>query len=107
MPFSRESFLVAQMVKDLPAMQKTRAQSLGREDPLEKGKTTHSSMLAWRIPWREECGRRLTLHRPTLHTCMNGLHLDPQTSYPGYHVRLLQLYHSDANEIKTKNKKMH
>ena len=38
---------------------------------------------------------------------MNGLHLDPQTSYPGYHVRLLQLYHSDANEIKTKNKKMH
>ena len=51
--------------------------------------------------------KRLTLHRPTLHTCMNGLHLDPQTSYPGYHVRLLQLYPSDANEIKTKSKKMH
>ena len=43
--------LVAQLVKNLPAMRKTWAQSLGWEDPLEKGKATHSSMLAWRIPW--------------------------------------------------------
>ena len=43
--------LVAQLVKNLPAMQETWVQSLDREDPLEKGKATHSSILAWRIPW--------------------------------------------------------
>ena len=43
--------LVAQQVKNLPAMQETWVQSLGWEDPLEKGKATHSSILAWRIPW--------------------------------------------------------
>ena len=43
--------LVAQLVKNLPAMQETWVQSLGWEDPLEKGKTTHSCILAWRIPW--------------------------------------------------------
>ena len=43
--------LVAQMVKHLPAMQETWVQSLGREDPLEKEMATHSSILAWRIPW--------------------------------------------------------
>ena len=48
--------LVAQMVKNLPAMQETQLQSPGREDPLEKGMTTHSSILAWRIPWTEEPG---------------------------------------------------
>ena len=49
--------LVAQMVKTLPAMQETQVQSLGQEDPLEKDTTTHSSILAWRIPRREEPGR--------------------------------------------------
>jgi len=44
------------MVKILPAMQETWARSLGQEDPLEKGMTTHSSILAWRIPWTEEPG---------------------------------------------------
>ena len=48
--------LVAQMVKNLPAMQETQVQSLGSEDPLEKGITTHSSILAWRIPWTEDPG---------------------------------------------------
>ena len=48
--------LVAQMVKNLPAMQETRVRSLGRRDHLEKGKATHSSILAWRIPWTEESG---------------------------------------------------
>ena len=43
--------LVAQLVKNLPAMQETWVLSLGREDPLENGKATHSSILAWRIPW--------------------------------------------------------
>ena len=43
--------LVAQLVKNLPAMQETWVRLMGREDPLEKGKATHSSILAWRIPW--------------------------------------------------------
>ena len=48
--------LVAQMVKNPPAMQETWARSLGWEDPLEKEIATHSSILAWRIPWTEEPG---------------------------------------------------
>ena len=44
------------MVKNLPAMQETRALSLGWEDPLEKGMANHSSILVWRIPWTEEPG---------------------------------------------------
>ena len=44
------------MGKNLPAMQETQVQSLGWEDPLEKGMATHSSILAWRIPWTEEPG---------------------------------------------------
>ena len=46
--------LVAQLVKNLPTMQETRVQFLGQEDPLEEGMATHSSVLAWRIPWTEE-----------------------------------------------------
>ena len=49
--------LVAQMVKSLPAVQETGVRSLGWEDPLEKGTVTHSSILAWRIPWIEEPGK--------------------------------------------------
>ena len=45
------------MVKNLPAMQETWDQSLSLENPLEKGMATHSSILAWRIPWTEEPGR--------------------------------------------------
>ena len=48
--------LVAQMVKNLPTIQETRVQSLGWEDPLEKGMATHSSILAWKIPWTGEAG---------------------------------------------------
>ena len=47
---------MAQMVKNLPAMQETQVQSLGWEDPLKKEMATHSSILAWRIPWTEEAG---------------------------------------------------
>ena len=50
------SALVAQMVKNLPAMQETGVRSLGQEDPLEKGMANHSSILAWRIPWTVEPG---------------------------------------------------
>ena len=49
--------LVAQMVKNLPAMRETGVQSLGREDALEKTMDNHSSILAWRIPWTEEPDR--------------------------------------------------
>ena len=48
--------LVAQMVKNPPAMQETQFPLLGQEDPLEKGVATHSSVLVWRIPWTEEPG---------------------------------------------------
>jgi len=44
------------MVKNPPSMQETWVQSLGQEDPLEKGMATHSTILAWRIPWPEEPG---------------------------------------------------
>ena len=52
-----EDSLVAQTIKHLPAMQETQVRSLHQEDPLEKEITTHSSILAWRIPWTEEPGR--------------------------------------------------
>ena len=48
---------MAQIVKNLPAIQETGVQSLGQEDILEKGMATHSSTLAWEIPWTEEPGR--------------------------------------------------
>ena len=48
--------LVAQMAKNLPAMQQSRIQSLCQDDPLEKEMATHSSNLAWKIPWTEEPG---------------------------------------------------
>ena len=48
--------LVAQMVKNLPAVRETQVQFVGWEDPLEKGTATHCSILAWRIPWTEEPG---------------------------------------------------
>ena len=54
--------LVAQTVKNLPAMQETRVQSLGQENPLEKGMANHSSILAWRIPWTEEPDWWATVH---------------------------------------------
>ena len=49
--------LVAQTLKNLLAMQETQVRSLGQEAPLEKGMATHSSILAWRIPWTEEPGK--------------------------------------------------
>ena len=52
--YSFRASLIAQLVKNLPAMQETWVRSLGKEDPLEKEVATHSSILAWRIPWTEE-----------------------------------------------------
>ena len=54
---SIQASLVAQTVKSLPAVQETRVQSLGQEGTLEKEMATHSSILAWKIPWTEEPGR--------------------------------------------------
>ena len=58
---------MAQLVKNLPAVQETWVQSLGREDPLEKEMATHSSFLAWRISWTESLDRNVsdTAERPT------------------------------------------
>ena len=56
-PGRRRASLVAQMVKRLPEVRETQVGSLGWEDPLEKEMETHSSTLAWRIPWTEEPGR--------------------------------------------------
>ena len=53
---------MAQTLKNLPAMQETQVQSVDQEDSLEKGMATHSSILAWRIPWTEEPGG-LQIHR--------------------------------------------
>ena len=55
---------MALLVKNPPAMQETQVRSLGWEDPLEKEMATHSSILAWRIPWTEEL-RELTVHGVT------------------------------------------
>ena len=64
---------MAQMVKNPPTMQETWLQSLGQEDPLEKGMTTHSSNLAWRIPWTEEPGVLQSMGLPRVrHDCHSG-----------------------------------
>ena len=72
LPFLYDRFLIAQLVKNLPVMQETWVQSLGWKDPLENRKATHSSILAWRIPWTvQSMGRKesdtteqLSLHIP-------------------------------------------
>ena len=70
---------VAWWVKNLPAMQETQVQSLGWEDPLEDGMTTHSGILAWRVPWTEEPGRlwairvaksQTRLKQVSMHACI-------------------------------------
>ena len=68
--------LVAQMVKRLPTMRETWVQSLGQEDLLEKEMATHSSILAWKIPWTEEPGRLQSMGHflsfPLLYNCDAG-----------------------------------
>ena len=63
---------MAQWVKNLPAMQETRVRSLGQRDPLEEEMTTHSSILAWEIPWTKEPGR------------LQSIGLQSQTGLIGY-----------------------
>ena len=78
--------LVAQMVKNLPAMQEIQVQSLGQEVPLERGMATHSSILAWRIPWTEEPGG-LQIHRTARSWTLLSDDAFMLTSFPQ------QLYH--------------
>ena len=75
------SSLVAEMVKNLPAMQETQVQSMGQEDPLENGMATHSS-IAWRIPWTEEPGglQSLELQRIKHDWVTNTSHIFPDQS---------------------------
>ena len=56
-----KTVILAQLLKNLPAMQVTWVQSLGQKDPLKKGMATHSGILAWRIPWTEELGGLLSM----------------------------------------------
>ena len=67
--------LVAQMVKHLPTMLETQVQSLGWEDPLEKEVATHSSTLAWKIPWTEEHGRLQSMRSEKSRTQLNDFTL--------------------------------
>ena len=67
--------LVAQTVKRLSTMRETRIQSLGQEDPLEKEMATHSSTIAWKIPWMEEPGRLQSVGSQTVgHNRATSLH---------------------------------
>ena len=93
--------LVAQTVKNLPAMQETRARSLGWKDPLEEGMATHSSILAWRIPWTEEPGRLQSMSLQTVghtwvtnhsHSLLQGIFLIQASNLGLLHCRRI-LYH--------------
>ena len=77
---------VAQMVKNLPAMQETQVQSLDWEDALEKGMVTHSNILAWRIPWTDKPGRLQSTElqrvgRDRVTNTITQLYLDYQKQY--------------------------
>ena len=64
----KSGFPGGSVVKNLPAMQQTRVQSLGQEDPLEMEMAMHSSTLAWKIPWMEEPGGLQSMGSPEFHT---------------------------------------
>ena len=66
--FHNGASFIAQLVKNLPAVQETQVRSLGWEDPLEKEMATHLSILAWRIPWTEEPGRLQSMGSKELDT---------------------------------------
>ena len=88
--------LVVQMVKNLPAMQESWVQSLGWEDPLEKGTATHSSILAWRISWSEEAGGLQSMGLQAAgHDCMTNIFtqwISNAMALPGQGIFLIQLY---------------
>ena len=69
--------LVPQLIKNPPAKQETRVQSLGREDPLEKETAAHSNTLAWRVPWTEEPGRLQSMGSQRVGHRATSLHFIP------------------------------
>ena len=71
---SPEASRIAQMEKNLPAMWETRVPSLGKEDTLEKEMATHTSILAWRIPWTEEPGELQSMGLPRVGHMCTGIH---------------------------------
>ena len=77
------AFLVTQTVKNLPAMQETQVQSLGQEDPLEKGMAAHSSILAWSFPWTEEPGRIQSMGSQRVRHDWATKHSTWEMSFPG------------------------
>ena len=81
---------MTQMVKNLPAMQETRVQSVGQEDPLENGMATHSSIPAWRIPWTEESGTILKEISPEY--SLEGLMLKLKLQYFGHLMQKTDLF---------------
>jgi len=90
---------VAQMVKNLPAIQETQFRSLGRDGPLEKGKATHSSILAWRIPWTEEPGgpQSAGLHRVGHDERLTHTHtVTPCLAF----WRITKLFHSGCTSLR-------
>ena len=102
--------LVAQMVKKLPAMQETEVQSLGQEDPLEKGMETHSSILAWEIPWTEDPGGLQSMgHKElgtttfysvfTLSSCTYVFTNDISTIFGSFPSTLTQMVLYEAHDI--------
>ena len=120
--------LVAQMVNNLHGVQETWVQALGREDPLEKGMATHSSIPVWRIPWTEEPGRLQSIgsqrvgHNLTtnthIHTCFEGGALNNTDAGPkkatvqkeGQKISSISCnlyYDTERNEIKFCQKAKH
>jgi len=80
--------LVAQTVKNLPALQETWVQFLGQENPLEKGMATHSSIVAWRIPWAEEL-KWATLHGVAKSWTLLSYYFGPSLLFIKTNIRIL------------------
>ena len=100
--------LVAQLVKKLPAMQETWVQSLGWEDPLEKGKATHSSILAWRIPWTiQSMGSQRVRHDWVIFTFpqCTGIHVPVFSLSPLTLYGLQAVSHESNTSTSVKKKK--
>ena len=86
----KRASLVAQMVMSLPAMRETQVQSLGWEDPLEKGMATHSSILVWRIPWTEESGQLQSMGFQRVgHGWATNTHFQQRNVFGNYLLKLL------------------
>ena len=86
----KEASLVAQWVNHLPTMRETQLWSLGQEVPLEKEMATHSSILAWKIPWTEEPDRLQSMGSQRVgHNWATSLHFSFQLKYPLFTVKCM------------------